>query len=103
MDKYVRASAGTSHAEICHLPSVLARTGGVFSCSLEAGYLHSCPPTVQEQLSTDLIKQMQIDLHGESYIYNRNGNYVSGQVAFHFHDIITIRIMQETFVLRSLK
>lgn len=87
MDKYVRASAGTSHAEICHLPSVLARTGGVFSCSLEAGYLHSCPPTVQEQLSTDLIKQMQIDLHGESYIYNRNGYYLrSGCFPFSWYN-----------------
>lgn len=72
MDKYVRASARTSHIEICHLPPGLAWTGGVFSCSLEAGYLHSYPQIVQEQLSTDSMKQMQIDLHGESCIYNRN-------------------------------
>lgn len=46
---------------------------------------------------------MQIDLHGESYIYSRNGNYVS-QVAFYFCDVITISIMQdETFILRFLK
>ena len=45
-DKYVRASARTSHADIHHLASVFAQTGGFFSRSLEARCLHSCPRTL---------------------------------------------------------
>lgn len=44
--KYVRASAWSSHADIRHLVSVLAWTGGLFSRSQKAGCLHSCPRTL---------------------------------------------------------
>lgn len=49
--KYMRASAWTSHADIRHLVSALAQTGGFFSRSLEAGCLHSCPWTLCQSSS----------------------------------------------------